>query len=223
MNYTEFVARMASTMVQEDTADSDWQIMLGAAIDYAELRIYRELDLLDTIVADTSLVTTGGARLLSISDAQVGRFVKLHSVNAITPSGASSPDTGTRSPLAPVSKAFINALYPSSAQNGVPRYYALIDSQTLLLGPWPDEAYKMELLGNIRPTPLSSANSTTILTLYFPDLFHACAMIFASGWMRNFGSQADNPQMAVSWEAVYEKLKDGAAIEEAKKALGAAA
>lgn len=222
MNYNDYLTRVASTMVQNDTADPDWLSMLSASIDYAEKRIYRELDLLDTLITNTSLTTTANNRLLSIAGTSA-RFVKLSSVNAVTPSGASSVDTGTRVPLSPVSKAFINALYPSSAMNGVPAYYALIDSQTLILGPWPDQAYKIELIGNIRPTPLSSSNAETILSLYFPDLMFAAGMIHASAWMRNFGSQADNPQMAQSWEATYEKLKEGAAIEEAKKALGAAA
>lgn len=223
MDFAEFQTRMATTTVQENTADADWQSMLGGAIEYAEQRIYRELDLLDTIVPVTNLLTTANQRTMSLASAAPGRLVKLHSVNVITPTGASSIDAGTRNPCSPVSKAFINALYPSSAQNGVPRYYALIDSQTILFGPWPDQAYLTEILGNIRPTPLSSSNTTTILTLYLPDLFFAAAMVFASGWMRNYGSQADNPQMAMSWEQVYEKLKESAAIEEAKKAMEAAA
>lgn len=222
MDYNDYLTRVASTMVQDDTTDPDWLSMLAQSIDYAEKRIYRELDLLDTLIADTTLTTTANNRLMPIGGAPA-RFVKLASVNAVTPSGVSNVDAGTRNPLSPVSKEFINALYPSSNQNGVPKYYALLDSQTLILGPWPDQAYKMELIGNIRPVPLSSSNTETILSLYFPDLFFAAGMIHVSGWMRNFGSQADNPQMAQSWETVYEKLKEGATIEEAKKALGAAA
>jgi hypothetical protein len=223
VDYNDYLTRVATTMVQSDTADPDWLSMLSASIDYAEKRIYRELDLLDTLVADTSLSTTANNRLLPIGNATLGRFVKLASVNAVTPTGVQTVDDGTRVPLSPVSKEWLNAVYPSSLQNGVPAYYALIDSQTLILGPWPDQAYKMELIGNIRPVPLSSQNSETILSLYFPDLMFAAGMIHVSGFMRNFGSQADNPQMAMSWETVYEKLKEGASIEEAKKALGAAA
>ena len=34
----------------------------------------------------------------------------------------------------------------------------------------------------------------------------AAGMIFASGYMRDFGAQTDNPQMAQSWESQYNNL-----------------
>jgi len=34
----------------------------------------------------------------------------------------------------------------------------------------------------------------------------AAGMIFATGFMRDFGAQSDNPQMSQSWEGQYQNL-----------------
>jgi hypothetical protein len=95
--------------------------------------------------------------------------------------------------------------------------YAMITDQTVIVGPWPDANYMVEVIGTVRPTPLSASNTTTYLTLYLPDLFVAASMIFAAGYQQNFGSQADNPQQAQSWSAQYDKLFPSANIEEMRK------
>ena len=73
------------------------------------------------------------------------------------------------------------------------------------------------VVGTIRPNPLSNTNTTTFLTTYLPDAFIAASMIFASGYMRDFGSQSDNPAQAQSWEAQYENLIKSAGAEEVRK------
>lgn len=49
------------------------------------------------------------------------------------------------------------------------------------------------------------------------DLFVAAAMVFMSGYQKNFGAQADDPKMAMSWETQYQALLRGAMDEEARK------
>jgi hypothetical protein len=41
----------------------------------------------------------------------------------------------------------------------------------------------------------------------------AAGMIFAAGYMRDFGSQADDPKMAQSWEAQYGNLMKSASVD----------
>ena len=94
---------------------------------------------------------------------------------------------------------------------------AMIDQWNIIVGPWPDAAYRVEVVGTIRPNPLSNTNTTTFLTTYLPDAFIAASMIFASGYMRDFGSQSDNPAQAQSWEAQYENLIKSAGAEEVRK------
>jgi hypothetical protein len=45
----------------------------------------------------------------------------------------------------------------------------------------------------------------------------AASMVFGSGYMRNFGAQADNPQMSQSWETQYQLLKQSANAEAARQ------
>src|SRR5262249_53305267 len=82
---------------------------------------------------------------------------------------------------------------------------------------WPDAAYTLEAVGTIRPAPLSATNTSTFLTNNLPDLWFAATMIFMSGYIQNFGSQSDNPQLAVSWAAIYDKLFSSANVEEMRK------
>lgn len=58
----------------------------------------------------------------------------------------------------------------------------------------------------IRPDPLSPSNSSTWLTQNVPELCIAAAMVFAAGYMRDFGAQSDDPKMAQSWETQYGNL-----------------
>ena len=103
------------------------------------------------------------------------------------------------------------------ASPSVPSYYAMITDQQIIVGPPPDATYKLEVVGTIRPVPLSSSNQTTYLTLYLPDLFMTAALIFASGYQLNFNAMGDNPQQSVSWETHYQPLLQSANIEENRK------
>jgi hypothetical protein len=147
----------------------------------------------------------------------VGTLVVLESVNVITPVSAPLPDSGVRNRLVRMSWDVLDAMFGSGAATGIPAYFALQDAATIAFGPWPDQAYPVEIVGTIRPAPLSGSNTTTTLSLYFPDLLVAACMIWLSGWMRNFGSQSDDPRMATSWESTYQGLLKSATIEEARK------
>jgi hypothetical protein len=73
----------------------------------------------------------------------------------------------------------------------------------------------MEVVGTIRPTPLSSTNVTTILTQYLPDAYLMAAAISFLGYQRDFGQQSPvNPEMAVSWETQYQTAMKSAAVEQ---------
>jgi len=72
----------------------------------------------------------------------------------------------------------------------------------------------MEVIGTIRPTPLSVSNTTTFLTNYLSDLFFAACMSSVSGYMRDYGTQADDPKLAMSWENQYAQRLASANREE---------
>ncbi len=185
-------------------------------IDYAELRLYRDLDLQDTSVRDSSAALTAGARSFTLPSS-IGTFIVTDEINVITPVGVTDPELGTLNSLVPASEEMLNNMWPSVAGSTVPVYFAMVNDGLAIVGPWPDAAYQVQVVGTQRPVPLSSTNTTTILSVSFPDLLLAASMVRLAGFMKNYGMGVDDPKMAMSWEQVYKSVFDGASLEEARK------
>jgi len=219
LTYSQYVTQIATLAVVEES-DPAFQIILPQMITYAENRMYRDLDFLFTSVSNTSYACTVGSRAINVP---TGTFVVPEQINLITPAGTSNPDNGTRVPLLPTTKEFLDAVYGNSQSRALPKYFAVFDDYQFLLGPYPDAAYQAEIVGTIRPNSLSAGNPTTFISLYLPDLFIMASMIYVSGYQRNFGRANDEPQMAVTYESQYQTLLKGAMIEENRKKFEAAA
>lgn len=210
LTYDTYVAQISNLMVIGST-DANFLTMLPGMIDYAEGRCYRELDLLATRITTTTTLSSGNRNVTLPTSAGTYRVVE--TVNVLTTVGQGSSN-GTRSPVVPVSRDFIDSVYPSGQSNtGVPLFWAMNANTNLILGPSPDAGYTTEIVGTIQPTALSSSNTTTFLTNMLPDVFVAASMVFGSGWMRDFGAQSDNPQQATAWETQYTTLFQSANIE----------
>lgn len=209
-SYIEQIATLAVV----DAADPNYLIILPQMITYAENRMCRDLDFLSTVTANTNYATVSGIPTVAIA---VADFVTLQQVNVITPAGTAVPNNGTRNTLLPATKEFLNLVYPSGSSSALPQYFGMIDQSKITLGPWPDDAYTLELIGTYRPESLSATNKTTFISLYLPDLFIMASMIYVSGYQRNFGRANDEPQMAVTYESQYKGLLQSATVEEARK------
>lgn len=197
------------------SSDPNFNAILPRAIEQAEQRLYRELDLITTQTAQTASLTSGSRNV-----AIPGGILILHELNVVTPA-ATAPDQGTRNPVQRVSLAFLNAAAPTAAavlgSPSVPRYYALLDDVDVRLGPAPDAAYEAEFIGVIRPAPMTAANPTTWLGTNLPDVLLAGIAVFMAGYQRDFGAQSDDPRMALSWEAAFQELKKSAVTEEQRR------
>lgn len=225
MIYSQFVNAVADILILLETivdptsatpsSDVNFNTILPRAIEYAEQRMYRELDLLQTGVSLTAAASLN-VRAVTIP----AGMIVINSVNVISPSGVVSSDpTAKRNALIRVSQEGLNFFWPQgqvSVAGCLPRWYANFDNSTVYLAPTPDAAYSVEFVGTVRPAPLTAVNTSTLLTTYIPDVFVACAMVFFSGYQRDFGAQSDNPQMAQSWESQYQMLKTSAVEEIAR-------
>lgn len=218
LTYSTYVSQVANLMVIS-SADANFTIMLPGMIDYAEDRLYRELDPLYVQTTDATTTVSSGNRNFTLpgsSNVIAGVFVTVDQINIITPATALSSN-GTRNPLIPTSREFLDTVYPSGQTvTGVPIYYAMANPEVAIFGPAPDQAYTAEVIGVQRPTPLSVSNTSTYLCSYYPDLFIAASMVFASGYMRDFGREADTPQSGASWETQYQLLLKSAMSEQAR-------
>jgi len=216
---TSYVTQIATMAVVEET-DPAFVIILPQMITYAENRLYRDLDFLFTSIATTSYGLTAGNRQIAVPS---GTFVVPEQINVITPAGTSNPDAGTRVPLLPTTKEFLDQVYNVASNTGVPKYFAPFDDYTFLVGPYPNANYTCEIVGTYRPNSLSATNNTTFISLYLPDLFIMASMIYISAYQRNFGRANDEPQMAITYESQYQTLLKSALMEENRKKFEAAA
>jgi hypothetical protein len=230
LTYTTFTAELA-VLAQFNLADVNFLANLPSCIDYATDRITRELNLLSTTTANSTLTTTIGTRIVNLATlSPVFNVIQDINVIASITSGGSdfSPDFDSdfgppdssavgRIPLTIQSRAFMNQVYGSASITGIPEFFHMVTDQMIMVGPYPDQVYPLEIIGTVRPTPISSANPTNWIVTYLPDLFLAAAMIQMSAFKMNFGAESDDPQQAQSWEAQYTKLRDSAATEDSMR------
>lgn len=221
LNWTSYQTQL-SKLVPIDPADANFVAILPEVVDYAELRIYQDLDLLTTVSAQTGLALTANKRSFTVSS---GLFVTTQEINVITPVGAANPDAigATRNPLTPTTKEVLDILYPDSSSAALPTFMALLNDTTYLFGPWPDQNYSLEIVGTTRPPSLSAAQITTFISQYLPHIFLVASMIYVSMFQRNFGKISDDPAMTVTYESQYQALKSSSDVEEARRKWQASA
>lgn len=221
LTYSSYVQQIA-TMAVIPSNDTNFTIILPSMIDYAELRIQRDLDFLSTQISTTAYPFTANNNTLTLPTSQ---FIVPQTFEVINSSGASSP-------LLPVTKEFIQNVYGTGSATGLPQYFAVYGgdtsttgntSQYMIVGPIPDQAYTTKLTGTVRSASLSATNTTTFISTYLPDMFIMASMIYISAFQRNFGRLNDDPQMAQTYESQYQALKNSALVEENRKKFEASA
>ena len=215
LTYSTYVTTLANRLVVPES-DPNFQTELPNIITAAELRCYRALDLLDTSTRDHSASFTAGNRNFNLPST-LGTFIVCDEINVITPSTATDPELGTRNQLVPCSDEMLNALWPSVSGSTVPSYFGMVNQDTIIVGPWPDAAYTVEVVGTVRPATLSTTTTTTILTVFFPDVFLAASMVQGAAYLKDFGAESDDPKLAVTWESNFQSILADAKTEEARK------
>ncbi len=201
--------------------DNNFMLILPRAFEYADNRIYRELDFLATTVSTVGTAFTIGDGRLAVP----AQLIDVMYMNVVTPASTSG-DAGTRSPMERVSPEFMDLTWPTaSATSGSPSLpskfsmygltsgYSSAGAFSIRVSPAPSTAYVAEFIGPVRPDVLSKTNPNTILTTRYPDIYIACCMIYLAGYQRDFGAQAEDPAKAMSWERTYTSLREGVIAE----------
>lgn len=212
--YTSFKAALVAE-INQSASSINLMTVLPTIIDQAEGMIYREPNLafLSSIVTDTTGSATTNNREFTLPR----HFSVLKTVQRVV--------GNDRITLDPVSRDVLEFLHPSvisATVNDMPTVWAPLTDQKILLGPCPGFAVGLVCTGEVQPAPLSESNPTTWLSQYLPDVFFAAAMVFASAAQRNFGAQADDPKMAMSWTEVYKDLMAGVNAQELRRKFGGA-
>jgi hypothetical protein len=232
VQYADLTAALAFYS-QNEQPSAAYTGALPTIISKAELRIYRDLDLAATHGVNSSLVFTPSSRVLSLTNMSGQTIdglpvafpypITVEGLTAIVPAWR-SPPYGTRVRFLPVSLAFIDMTWPQESVVSVPgvpfAYFAMLDDETLVVAPTPDLQYTVEVFGTWRPAPMSASNPSSWIGDHVYDLLVDACMIEIAGWMRDFGQQADDPRMAVSWEQRYQQDLTSARNEEVRRTFG---
>ena len=165
MTYAELIQKI------RDYTEVDSNVLTSTIVDgiisNAEFRIFRDVDSDNNRrYATASLVTSDRfidrpADLLIIRSAQI-----------VDSDGSSNPDN--REFLEYRDTSFMSEYNPTGA-SGVPKYYSLWDEQKIVVAPTPDATYTIQLNYILKDAGLSSTNTQTYISKYFPNgLLYAC-------------------------------------------------
>jgi hypothetical protein len=165
MNYTELFETIKSYTENDfpaqswtDTAGSGTATMTGTEqintfIQQAEQRILNSVQLpLDR--ANVTGNTTSGNKYLNFPPGWLSVF----SLAVI------DPITGAQTYLLNKDVEYIRECFPVPTANGVPKYYAIFDETTFILGPTPDANYNMEMHYYEYPASIVTAGTTWLGT-----------------------------------------------------------
>ena len=152
--------------------------ILNGFINDAEFRILREVDsdnnrryVSANLVASTRFIDTP-TDLLIIRSAQI--------VDSELADGNTNQN---RDFLQFRDTSFMSEFNPTST-TGVPKYYSNWDETRIVVAPTPDQTYTIQLNYILKPTGLSSTNTTTYLSTEFPNgLLYAC-LVEAYGFLK---------------------------------------
>lgn len=221
MQYSDYTTALGGLLVVPiisagsvtPSSNTDFNNFLPRILEAGEQRIYRELDFLATRQEDYSVTLSTSTRNATLPASNI----VLQSANVITPA-STAPAAGTRNPLEIVSKDVIDAIWPQEPYfKTVPRYLAQLSATQVIVAPTPDQPYVLETTGIFRPTPISASNPTTYTSLTYPDLLLFACMVVGCGYQRDFGQQADDPKIAMSWESMYQTAKASSLSEEQRR------
>lgn len=242
LSYNLYITQIATMAVLQQTlttmgtypnsliasSDVNFQNIIPQMLNYAELRIQRDLDFLATQNQQTTSIIASSTNQITVPSQE---FVTLQTITVTDPSGNITP-------LLPATKSFLQNVYATNASTGTPQYFAMFgnnqltstptvhSNQNVIFGPWTPSTgtYTFNITGTTRQPTLytyaisGQADTTyTFISQNLPDLFLMASMIYLSAYQRNFGRQADDPQMAQSYENQYDLLLKGAVVEEARK------
>lgn len=239
LTYNDYVTQVATMAVVNtqtvsgvvQSTDAAFNAIIPQMLNYAELRIQRDIDFLQSSAVKTTELPAG-TRYLTYSSAD---FKTIDTVNIL-----SNPEVPeVVSVLLPTTKEFAQNVYPAtniSTNWGTPKYFYLFgdfgsqDNVNLFIVPQPSDDYYVEVLGSSwldslykYATTEDAGTATTYISSYLPDLLVLASMIYISAYQRNFGRQSDDPAMAQSYEAQYKTLLPAANNAEEQKRFQASA
>ena len=195
MTYAELVQKISDyTEVDSNVLTST---IVNGFIEDAEWRIYRDVDSDSNRRYATANLVTNDRFISTPAEALVIRSVQI--VNG----GSGS----TRNFLEFRDTSFMSE-FNSTGVTGEPKYYGMWEDDKMVLAPTPNSTYQVQVNYILKDPGLSSTNTTTYLSKYFPNgLLYAC-LVEAFSFLKG---PADLLQL---YEVKYKSAIQGYATEQ---------
>lgn len=170
MNYGEYVQA-----IQDYTANTDATFVasIPTFVQSAEYRIYSAVKLPAKSFYSYAAVTPNN-RFLSMPST----FLDVQQLARLPVGGA-----GAHEFLLQKDITFIRECWPDPADAGPPKVYGMLDANTLMLGPTPDAAYRMEMQYTAYPESIVTAGNTWLGDFQFNALLYG-ALVEAYTFMK---------------------------------------
>jgi len=198
MTYDELKTKIRDYTEVGSTVLSD--TIINGIIEDAEFRIFRDVDsdnnrryATANLVVNTRFIQTPDNALI------------IRSAQIVDSDGTSSANN--RDFLQWRDTSFMSE-FNNLETTGVPKYYSWWDKNHLVFAPTPDATYTIQLNYILKDAGLSSTNTTTYLSLNFPNgLLYAC-LVEAYGFLKG-------PQDLLQlYEQKYKQVVEGFSIEQ---------
>ena len=198
MTYAELIQKI------RDYTEVDSNVLTSTIIDGfiedAEWRIFRDVDSDNNRrYATANLIAS--QRFIDIP----ADLLIVRSAQIVDSDGSSQPDN--REFLEYRDTSFISEYNPTVA-TGVPKYHSMWDKDTIVLAPSPDATYEIQLNYILKDPGLSSSNTTTYLSKYFPNGFLYACLVEAFSFLKG-----PNDLLQL-YEGRYKQVAEGFSIEQ---------
>ena len=198
MTYAELVQKIRDYTEVDSTVLSD--TIINGFIENAEFRVLREVDSDSNRSFKTAQLVASQRYIDVPADCLVVRSAQI-----VDSDGVASADN--REFLEYKDTNFMSEYNPTDA-TGVPKYYSYWDEDTLVFAPVPNAVYTIQINYVLKPAALTATNTTTYLSLNFPNgLLYAC-LVEAYGFLKG-------PQDLLQlYEQKYKQVVEGFSIEQ---------
>ena len=183
MNYTQLVQAIKD---YTESTETSFVSHIDEFIKQAERKIYNEVQLPYLRKNVTGNATLGNKYVQTPSD-----FLAVYSMSIID--GSSDQHF-----LLNKDVNFIREAYANASTQAQPKYYALFDHNTFILGPTPDSSYNVELHYYYYPTSIVTASTTWLGDNYEQVLLYAC-LVQAYTYLKG------DPDLMVNYEKQYQE------------------
>ena len=165
MTYAELVQKIRD--YTEVSSNVLTNTIIDGFINDSEFKILRDVDSDNNRRYATANLVTSQRYIDTPADALV-----IRSAQIVDSDGTASADN--RDFLQFRDTSFMSEFNPTES-TGVPKYYGWWDQDTIVIAPTPDAAYTIQINYILKDPGLSATNTTTYLSLNFPDgLLYAC-------------------------------------------------